>query len=1118
MKKQRASESGLFNLRVLAAFALCSAGVMLGMFSLAANSSSIDLANRTPTHLDAGFTFSNPVELIKSPISPIFFQQDGEPEIKIDLFGTIYVTAINGVPGGTDLWKSNDAGATFAYMGQPDGAQDHCKHLPQCGGAGGGDDSTDISPGGYLYVSSLWIGNVTVSTSMDGGTGGAFPGQKWEVNPAAATVISDDRMWLAAYGPRTLNMTYRQAPGTGDLFFAKSTDAGKTFGVPVLMRTGDSTEGNLVVDPYNGNLYTTTIPSNATNQIHLLKSTDGGATWVESTAYTAPGGADPAHKFTILAIDRGGNLHLVFGQSNAGSYHVYLMSSTNQGATWLPAVQVDSGTGNTTYAVMPWVVAGSPGVVDITWLGGPQSPNVFPSSWYVFFAQTTNALSGSPTFMQAQVTSKSIHDQDICFNGSGCAADPRQSPGNRDLLEYYTMTLDANGNANIAYPDSLTPDCPANTCIGNTWFTKQTSGQSAYTPPAPPASASFGPNVTLPGSTDRAEPNVAVDSFNCIYAASNNGSNFWKSTDTGATWTKFPDVPVLPTGGGDEDIVPIPSTTRPATLYYADLALADVSIRKSTDGGSNWFSPGAGGSAGEMDASSDRQWIAYDFNGSVLNMYEMDHELASEDIRFGSSTNDSPWATVSGITDPELLAETVPNTNPGPVFVNHTDHSVYGIFTSSIPTTNANRPPFGKLPNVWVAAGAGTIGAGTPPGPFSDYPVFKGVIDSPTTPAPPPGSETFGTNVANDFPGGDVDSAGNVYAVWAMNSARTNQYSIWFASSHDGGKNFYGPFQISSGPGSAEMPWIAGGDAGRVDVVFYQTDDLGDPNTSNLHWNVKFAQSLNADAREPVFTVSQVSDHITHYGPICNLGLLCDSGTRELLDFFEVAIGPDGLANITYADTGNANSPSHVTYARQTGGPLALTNPISVTCSGSAPTPTPSPSPSPTATPTPEPTATPTASPTPTPQPTVTPTPTPGPTATPTPTPQPTVTPTPTPVPTATPTPTPTSIKVNITRVDPSEIHEGASATYTIKASSTVSQDLTVNYSMSGTATKDTDYFVIGTQAVIKAGRSSVAVTLKARYDNLTEATETATMTLQPGTGYKLGRNTEATLSILDGQ
>jgi hypothetical protein len=376
----------------------------------------------------------------------------------------------------------------------------------------------------------------------------------------------------------------------------------------------------------------------------------------------------------------------------------------------------------------------------------------------------------------------------------------------------------------------------------------------------------------------------------------------------------------------------VPSATRPAPVYFADLAITTVSIRKSTDGGATFFSPGTGGSAGELNASSDRQWIASDLSGATLTMYEMDHEFVSEAVRFASSTNDSPWVTTSGITNPELQGSTIPNTNPGPVFVNHTNHTVYGVFTSSIPTTNANQPPFGKQPNVWAAVGAGSGGPGMPPGLFTDYPIFKGLIDSPTNPAPPAGTQTFGSTTANDFPGGDIDAGGNIYAVWCMNNARTNQYAVWISSSHDGGKNFYGPFQVSSGPGSAEMPWIAGGDNGRVDVVFYQTTDPGDPNTANLHWNTMFAQSLNANSREPVFTVSQLSDHIMHFGPICNNGILCGSGTRNLLDFFKVAISSDGLANVVYTDTGNANSPSHITFARQNSGPLAKTNPTFATC------------------------------------------------------------------------------------------------------------------------------------------------------------------------------------------
>jgi hypothetical protein len=263
---------------------------------------------------------------------------------------------------------------------------------------------------------------------------------------------------------------------------------------------------------------------------------------------------------------------------------------------------------------------------------------------------------------------------------------------------------------------------------------------------------------------------------------------------------------------------------------------------------------------------------------------------------------------------------------------------VYGFFTAATIKTNRDQPPFGKMPNVWAAFGPGSTTAGVPPGPFVNRAVFRGVFDSPASPqpTPPPGTQTFGSNAANDFPSAAIDRAGNIYAVWATPNARTNQFSVWFASSHDHGQNFYGPFEVAKFPappvGSAEMPWIAAGDDGRVDIVYYQSNDAGNPNTSNLHWNTMFAQSLNANSREPVFTVSQVSDHIMHFGPICNLGILCPSGTRSLLDFFKVAIAPDGTAHTTFADTGNANPRDHVTYAKQISGPLALTNPSSVTC------------------------------------------------------------------------------------------------------------------------------------------------------------------------------------------
>ena len=157
-------------------------------------------------------------------------------------------------------------------------------------------------------------------------------------------------------------------------------------------------------------------------------------------------------------------------------------------------------------------------------------------------------------------------------------------------------------------------------------------------------------------------------------------------------------------------------------------------------------------------------------------------------------------------------------------------------------------------------------------------------------------------------------------------------------SSGSGGTAWAGGFSAricSSRPSSA----------GRVEIVWYQTPNVGPPLVSaageiqggpdgvpaNSQWNVMFAQSLNADSREPAFTISQASDHANHNGGICVNGTLCLlGGDRSLADFFQVAIGPDGLANIAYAD--NGHSSTHTEYTRQTSGPLGLTNPVSETC------------------------------------------------------------------------------------------------------------------------------------------------------------------------------------------
>src|ERR1043166_1180399 len=592
MKKQRTSESGLFNLRVLAAFALCSAAVMLAMWSSAANSSSTGAAAAvTPVYLPGSFTFSTPQALVHLPINvTILKDQDTEPEIKVDLFGNVYVTAIHGYPGGVDLWKSTDKGASFAYLGIPDGTEDKCVTgvTPCIAGAGGGDDSIDVSSGGYLYISSLLPSTVTMSVSYDGGIGGAEPGQKWEVNPVSSTIPVNDRQWVAAYGPQTVYMTFDQAPVNTTIWFTKSTDAGKTWSAPSMLipLTTLRRENNVAVDQFNGNIYTTYTPSCKPYELHLLKSTDAGATWTNSIIYSAPANACLENAFPIIAVDRGGNVHVGFTQSTGctarTNAHVFLVSSPHGGLTWTSPLQIDSGSGNNS-TVMPWIVAGSPGVVDVTWYGSTMSsPDSVPSNqrqwWNVYFAQVTNAMQANPVVAQSLVA-PAVHNLPICSQGGNCTGNTR------DLAEYYSMTIDPEGNANIAYADEVNycAQNPAPNCYPHTYYTKQTAGTSAYNPPAGPQPVTFSTNI--PVGSPGGEPGIKIDSHNCIFTTTPGHPWLWKSVNNGLSFLPR----VNPVAGyartaGDEDVLPVPQVNgaRPDILYFADLAgLAAINIAES---------------------------------------------------------------------------------------------------------------------------------------------------------------------------------------------------------------------------------------------------------------------------------------------------------------------------------------------------------------------------------------------------------------------------------------------------------------------------------------------------------------------------------------------------------
>ena len=113
----------------------------------------------------------------------------------------------------------------------------------------------------------------------------------------------------------------------------------------------------------------------------------------------------------------------------------------------------------------------------------------------------------------------------------------------------------------------------------------------------------------------------------------------------------------------------------------------------------------------------------------------------------------------------------------------------------------------------------------------------------------------------------------------------------------------------------------------------------------------------------------------------------------------------------------------------------------------------------------------------------------------------------------------PAAITVAATDADAGETATGITpnpGTFTLTRTGDLTQAITVNYTLSGSATNGSDYSSLPGTVNFAAGVSSATVTVTPTDDNIFEGTETAILTLATGAGYILGTTTSATVNITD--
>jgi hypothetical protein len=513
---------------------------------------------QTYNHGETAITFS-PNTPCKSPTAA----QQGEPASRIDPAGHYYISGIEGVPAGVDLWyfdlDPNDLTfdplmSTPQYRGMPDSLTMNPAPAPPgtlpkfgSGGAGGGDVDVAVGFGNYngldttatvpaLAMSSLTAANVTAFRSLD--LGQTFT--KNVVNNALGGVPVNDRQWMQFYGDHDVYLEYRNfAEGLG--FIQLSVDGGLTYNpatlIGTLPQTGyidvDQTDGTVYVGANDGSVHVGT--PTITAGVPVLPA--GGFTAYQATASTTPANIFfctrvAQHDFGAAenSLTKAQRTRLKREKANAkvdgipkkvlakrlrsqaltyahntvyavysDGKNIFMVYSLDQAKTWSNPVQVNDPSDTRTKTNL------------LPWFAPGPIPGTLGIVWYGC-AQNSNADTSKYQVFYAYATDANTDRpnfdiavaSDHFIHAANISLNglsvTGQSP-NRNLIDYFQVQFDTFGAAVIGYTDDH------NDFQGFTYVMREQTGTSASTGAAlPDASRTPGADLASVPATQPAQP------------------------------------------------------------------------------------------------------------------------------------------------------------------------------------------------------------------------------------------------------------------------------------------------------------------------------------------------------------------------------------------------------------------------------------------------------------------------------------------------------------------------------------------------------------------------------------------------------------------------------------
>jgi hypothetical protein len=419
-------------------------------------------------------------------------QSAAEPSLRAARDGTLYIAAPTGLggarvqeqgSGGDLIWRSDDGGKTWMYLGNYDPA------------AGGGD--SDIAPDteGVLWGAGLTLVNTTVGISTD-------RGQTFKNNAVGTLDTVVDRQWIETYKGEPFAFLTTGRIRDSSVILSRLERVPGDYPVVSKTVTVSGTQelyqwpGEIAVDEQNDWVYVSYNTAGDPEDEDAIVVTRSDLALNQTKRFVvAHTKGDSFDSFTGLDVDLAGNVYVTWterlpkgAEGKFGSTNSYVAYSTDEGRSWSDPVKVNSKMRTTTF---PWLVAGSDGRVAVAYYGirhlGPSPEQVADQSrmlpkWRLWVSYSLNADSPSAEWTEVRAVQPFIHLGNVCTSGTGCAS------GTRDLLDFFQIDIDPCGKLVITYTDNSKDVVAKNGARTENnpeivSFVKQAGGPRFYTEP-----------------------------------------------------------------------------------------------------------------------------------------------------------------------------------------------------------------------------------------------------------------------------------------------------------------------------------------------------------------------------------------------------------------------------------------------------------------------------------------------------------------------------------------------------------------------------------------------------------------------------------------------------------